>query len=160
MLNINIISNLTTIETTHIYSGIHLFSPQITTVDKIVLLENVQCIVQRENDLELSMNAKQDIFNTLVKDMACRDGSYAHAIQGDSLRFLIDNCTNINTQRIDNCTNINTQRIDSIISFDLCNDKIYLFDWINSDYLDTQRLSVSGIDHIISILQDDTNSIF
>ena len=149
MLNINIISNLTTIETTHIYSGIHLFSPQITTVDKIVLLENVQSIIQRENDLELSMNAKQDIFNTLVKDMACRDGSYAHAIQGDSLRFLIDNCTNINTQRI-----------DSIISFDLCNDKIYLFDWINSDYLDTQRLSVSGIDHIISILQDDTNSIF
>lgn len=149
MLNINIIANLTTVGTTHIYSGIHLFSPQITTVDKIVLLENVQSIIQRENDLELSINAKQDIFNTLVKDMACRDGSYIHTIQGESLRFLIDNCTNINTQRT-----------DSIISFDLCNDKTYLFDWVNNAYLDRQNLSVSGIDHIISILQDDTNDIF
>lgn len=149
MLNINIIANLTTVGTTHIYSGIHLFSPQITTVDKIVLLDNVQRIIQRENNQELSTKTKQDIFNALLKDMACRDGSRSRAIQGESPRFLIDNCTNINTQRT-----------DSIISFDLCNDKTYLFDWVSNTYLDRQNLSVSGIDHIISILQDDTNDIF
>jgi len=152
MLNINIITHVTTlptIETTRAYFGIHLFSPQTTTLDKIAILETVQRILQREDPQELSTKTKEDIFNTLVKNIVRHDDSYTQVIQNNSLRFLIDTCTNINTQRI-----------DSIISFDLCNDKIYLFDWINDTYLDTQDLSVPGIDKIINILQYDTNGIY
>ena len=84
-----------------------------------------------------------------MKNIVRHDDSYTQVIQNNSLRFLIDTCTNINTQRI-----------DSIISFDLCNDKVYLFDWINDTYLDTQDLSIPGIGKIINILQDDTNGIY